>query len=142
MSEQKNKKRTFRSMSYREVQLANSKNRVLLTKPDQQWLKKSGYKNVGWDKVILLYQKTEELIQEQDYLNDLSLGELFLEADRIGNKYLTAEEIADNNQKLAEVNNRINEQIDQAFPDTEDEVIDFGNKTVRKYQTKPRNKKL
>ncbi|MCY7333057.1 MAG: hypothetical protein LH649_10465 [Pseudanabaena sp. CAN_BIN31] len=129
-------------MSYREVQLANSKNRVLLTKPDQQWLKKSGYKNVGWDKVILLYQKIEELIQEQDYLNDLSLGELFLEADRIGNKYLTPEEIADNNQKLAEVNNRINEQIDQAFPDTEDEVIDFGNKAVHKYQTKPRNKKF
>lgn len=128
-------------MSYREVQLANSKNRNELSKADQQWLKNSGYKNVGWDKVIILYKKIEELLRERDNLNDLSLGDLFLEADRIGNKYLTKEEITENNQKLARANTMINDQIDRSFPDQEDEVIDFSDKSRRKNQSRASNRK-
>ena len=128
-------------MSYREVQLANSKNRNELSKADQQWLKNSGYKNVGWDKVIILYKKIEELLRERDNLNDLSLGDLFLEADRIGNKYLTKEEITENNQKLARANTIINDQIDRSFPDQEDEIIDFSDKSRRKNQSRASNRK-
>ena len=128
-------------MSYREVQLANSKNRNELSKADQQWLKNSGYKNVGWDKVIVLYKKIEELLRERDNLNDLSLGDLFLEADRIGNKYLTKEEITENNQKLAKANSVINDQIDKSFPDQEDEIIDFSDKSRRKNQSRAGNRK-
>ena len=128
-------------MSYREVQLANSKNRNELSKADQQWLKNSGYKNVGWDKVIILYKKIEELLRERDNLNDLSLGDLFLEADRIGNKYLTKEEITENNQKLAKANSMINDQIDRSFPDQEDEIIDFSDKSRRKNQSRASNRK-
>ena len=132
MSDKQNKKRLFKSMSYREVQLANSQNRIELTKPDQKWLKTSGYRNTGWDNVIALYKKIEELSQEQEDLNDFSLGDLFLEADRIGDKYLNAEELVDNRQKLAQANNVINEQIDKSFPDTENEIIDFSKKSRRK----------
>jgi predicted nuclease with TOPRIM domain len=132
MSDKKNKKRLFKSMSYREVQLANSKNRIELTKPDQKWLKTSGYRNTGWDNIIALYKKIEELSQEQDDVNDFSLGDLFLEADRLGDKYLNAEEVADNRQKLAQANTVINDQIDKSFPDTENEIIDFSKKLSRK----------
>ena len=136
MSDKKIKKRLFKSMSYREVQLFNSKSRSELSKADRQWLKSSGYKNTGWDKVIILYQKIEKLIQERDNLNDLSLGDLFLDADRIGNKYFTEEEITEKNQKLVRASNVINDQIDRFFPDTEDEVIDFSNKSRRKSNSK------
>ena len=128
-------------MSYRELQLANSKNRNELSKADQQWLKNSGYKNVGWDKVIILYKKIQELLRERDNLNDLSLGDLFLEADRIGNKYLTNEEVTENNQKLAKANSMINDQIDKSFPDQEDEIIDFSDKSRRKNQSRASNRK-
>lgn len=61
MANQKSPKRTFKEMSYREVQRTNSENRSKLKKESQQWLKDNGYKNLGWDKVIDLYQKIEEL---------------------------------------------------------------------------------
>jgi len=141
MTDKKSSKKIFQSMSYREVQLANSKNRNELSKADQQWLKNSGYKNVGWDKVITLYKKIEELLRERDNLNDLSLGDLFLEADRIGNKYLTKEEITENNQKLAKASSMINDQIDRSFPDQEDEIIDFSDKSRRKNQSRASNRK-
>jgi len=141
MTDKKSKKKIFQSMSYREVQLANSKNRNELSKADQQWLKNSGYKNVGWDKVIILYKKIQELLRERDNLNDLSLGDLFLEADRIGNKYLTKEEVTENNQKLAKANSMINDQIDRSFPDQEDEIIDFSDKSRRKNQSRASNRK-
>jgi hypothetical protein len=136
MSDKNTKKRLFKSMSYREVQLANSQCRIELSKHDQEWLKKSGFKNVGWEQVIALYQEIEKLKIENAHLDNLSLGELFLEADRIGNKYLTKEEISENNRKLAEANNYINEQIDQYFPDIEDEIIDFSRKSKRKNKIK------
>jgi hypothetical protein len=94
MSNQKNQTKHFRSMTYREVQRANSKNRTELSKSDQQWLKQAGYQNVGWEKVIILFQKIEELSQERDDLDSLSLEDLFLEADRIGDKYLESAKVS------------------------------------------------
>ena len=136
MTNQKSKKRLFKSMVYREVQFANSKSRDELSKADRQWLKNLGCKNVGWDQVIILYQRIEELIQERDSLNDLSLGDLFLEADRIGNKYFAEKEITANNQILTSANNVINSQIDKSFPDTVDEIIDFSAKLKPKLSNK------
>ncbi|NJL22882.1 MAG: hypothetical protein HC895_21955 [Leptolyngbyaceae cyanobacterium SM1_3_5] len=120
-------KRQFSGLSYREVQRANSQNRKKLHKSDQKQLKTEGYKNTGWDHVIRLYQKIEELLDRYQYA-DLELDELFLEADRIGNKYLTSEEIEEYNQKLAKEVSEIEEAIDQQFPDAEVEIIDFGDR--------------
>lgn len=139
MVNQKSLKRTFKEMSYREVQRTNSENRSKLKKESQQWLKNNGYKNLGWDKVIDLYQKIEELL-EQSKLEAMSLEELFLEADRIGNKYLDSDEISEFQQQLSKEVAEIGKLIDQQFPDTEMEVIDYSQKTKQKSQKK-RNQK-
>jgi Holliday junction resolvasome RuvABC endonuclease subunit len=124
MATAKRQARQFEGMSYRAVQRVNSKNQATLPKADQKWLKANGYKNVGWESVIALYQKIQSLIQQYE-VEQTSLEDLFLEADRIGNKYLTAQEIADFNQRLAEEVEAIAELVDQQFPDTEAEMIDF-----------------
>ncbi|MBD2251452.1 hypothetical protein [Nostoc parmelioides] len=129
------KKRNFQGMSYRVIQINNSENKLKLYQEDQFWLKKNGYKNVGWNDVISLYEKIAEFLQKYN-LNDLTLEELFLEADRIGNKYQTIQEITDFNQKLAVEVNEIAESIDTHFPDTEIEFIDFSNS----YQNKNKKK--
>lgn len=121
-------------MSYREIQISNSKNKMNLDKEVKKWLKNNKYKNVGWNNVINLYQKIQELI------NTVTLEELFLEADRIGNKYLTAQEMEDYNRILAQTVNQIAEEIDCQFPDTENEIIDFGNSHDRKIQRKHNQK--
>jgi len=126
--------RTFEGMSYREVQRSNSKNRDKLQKADRQWLKENGYKNVGWESVIRLYQKIQAFLDQEDS----TLEDLFLEADRIGNKYLTPEEIAAFNQQLSEIVSEISEEIDRQFPDTEVESIDFSKST--KSRRKPNQK--
>lgn len=117
--------RTFEGMTYREVQRSNSQNRAKLHKDEQQWLKKNGYKNVGWEAIIRLYEKI------QSFLQDSTLEDLFLEADRIGNKYQTPEEVTAFNQEFSEIVNEISEEIDRQFPDTETESIDF-SKNVKK----------
>ncbi|WP_225977510.1 hypothetical protein [Nostoc sp. CENA543] len=119
-------KRKYQGMSYRLIQVNNSNNRLKLHKTDQIWLKENNYKNIGWNHVIALYEKITELLQEY-HLNDLTLEELFLEADRIGNKYQTFQEINNFNQQLAVEVNAIAEAIDNQFPDTEIEFIDFSN---------------
>lgn len=124
MSREKAKKRTFSGMSYCEVQRANSTNRIQLQKADQKWLKQNGYRNTGWDNVINLHQKIQEFL-EQYKLGELTLEDLFLEADRIGNKYLTHQEREEFNQKLAKEVNGVSEEIDRQFPDTEVEIVDF-----------------
>jgi len=139
MASKKSQKRDFNGMSYGEVQCANSKNRSKLKKKDQKWLKDNGYKNVGWDNVITLYRKVEEFLDKSRF-EDMSLEELFLEADRIGNKYLTSEEIKEFNQQLSKEVAEIGELVDKQFPDTEIEVIDFSHKTAQKPQKK-RNQK-
>lgn len=123
--------RKFNGMSYGEIQRINSKNRSRLTPEDQQWLKDNGYKNAGWDQVIHLYQKIEEFLDSYRF-KEMTLEELFLEADRIGNKYLTPQEIAEFNQKMSQEVAEIGALIDQQFPDHETEIIDYSKQTAPK----------
>jgi hypothetical protein len=139
MASKKSQKRSFQGMSYGELQRTNSENRNKLSKEDQKQLKTQGYKNVGWEQVINLYQKIEELLDRSKF-EDMNLEELFLEADRIGNKYLTSNEIEEFNQQLAKEVTEIGELIDQQFPDTESEVIDYASNKNQKPQKK-RNQK-
>ena len=127
----KSKKRNFNGMSYREAQRTNSANRSKLQKEDQKWLKDNGYRNFGWDSVIALYQKNKEFLDKYA-LEDLTLEELFLEVDRIGNKYLDSHEIEEFNQALSKELNEIADEIDKQFPDTEIEVTDFSDKADKK----------
>lgn len=130
MASKKSQKTNFNGMSYGELQRANSENRNKLKKEDQKWLKDNGYKNVGWDNVITFYRKVEELLDKFRF-EDMNLEELFLEADRIGNKYLSSEEIKEFDQQLSKEVTEIGEMVDKQFPDTEIEVIDFSQKTVK-----------
>jgi hypothetical protein len=138
MASKNSQKRNFNGMSYGEVQRTNSENRRQLKQEDQKWLKENGYKNVGWNNVIHLYKKIEELLDRSPY-EDMGLEELFLEADRIGNKYLTPAEIETFNQQLSQEVAEIGELIDQQFPDTEIEVIDYSRATQK--PQKKRNQK-
>lgn len=138
MGSNKNKK-LFQGMTYRELQKYNSQNRIKLSLEDQKCLKENGYKNIGWDYVINLYNTIQDFLVKYQ-VEDLTLEELFLEADRIGNKYLTEEEIQDFYQKLAKELNEIAEEIDKQFPDTEIEVIDF-SKNAKSKPIKNRNYK-
>jgi predicted Rossmann fold nucleotide-binding protein DprA/Smf involved in DNA uptake len=114
----------FQRMTYRQVQHSNSENKNKLDREDRIWLKTNKYKNVGWDNVINLFHKIEEL-QDREKIKDWSLEELFLESDRIGNKYLTDQEINDFNYELAKEVNKISELIDLQFPDSTIEIIDY-----------------
>jgi C-terminal processing protease CtpA/Prc len=138
MASPKKSRRIFQGMSYREVQSSNSKCRTKLHKEDQKWLKDNNYKNIGWDKIIILYQKIEDFLDKYA-LEDTTLEELFLEADRIGNRYLTNIEIEEFNQKMSKEVNEISKEIDKQFPDTEIEFIDFGknekNSNQKSYRT-------
>ncbi|MBN8559771.1 MAG: hypothetical protein J0L70_04545 [Leptolyngbya sp. UWPOB_LEPTO1] len=125
-------KRTFQGMNYRELQKANSQTRSQLSKESQTLLKASGLKNTGWDNVIALYQRIQELLDSDRVSEDLSLEELFLEVDRIGKKYQTQEEIEEFNQKLAKEVAEIGELVDRQFPDTEPEIIDFSKPKPRR----------
>ncbi|BAY23252.1 hypothetical protein NIES2100_30160 [Calothrix sp. NIES-2100] len=125
----------FQGMSYRDVQITNSKNRTKLHKEEQAWLQENSYKNIGWDNVINLFSKIEEFLNKHQFA-ELTLEELFLEADRIGNKYLTSQEISEFNHKLAIEVNEIAEKIDQQFPDTEVEFIDFSTSSKKRYRHK------
>lgn len=133
------KRRNFQGMSYSEVQRTNSQNRIKLDNETQKWLKTNKYKNVGWQNVINLYQKIEELLDKLPF-EDMSLEELFLEADRIGNKYQTPEEKAEFNQKLAKEVAEIGELIDKQFPDTEIEVVDYSKNLIQKAPKKQNQK--
>ncbi len=130
MAKQKNKKRSFNEMSYCEVQSSNSNKRKSLHKKDQKWLKDNGYKNVGWEQVINLYQKIADFLEKYK-LEDFTLEELFLEADYVGNKYLNKQEIETFNQKLANEVNKVAEEIERQFPDTTFEFIDFSQKVKK-----------
>ncbi len=114
----------FNGLSYRALQQLNGQQRRLLAKADRQWLKANGYMNLGWSNVIQLQQKISEF-QGKTPPDDPTLEELFLQADRVGNKYLSDAEIAEFNQTLAQEVSEVSELIDQQFPDTEVEIIDF-----------------
>lgn len=128
MGSSKREKRTFQGMGYREVQRANSTQRSQLRSEDQKWLKAEGYRNFGWKQVIKLYEKIEEILDKYRY-EDWSLEDLYLEVNRIGNKYLSNEEISDVQQKIVQELNEISDLINQQFPDTENEEIDFSQPT-------------
>lgn len=117
-------KREFNGMSYRQLQRLNSNNKSKLKYEEVQLLKNGGYKNIGWDKVKDLYLRIEELLNAV-YRNGWNLDELFLEANRIGNKYQSAEEIFIHNQELARIVANIDEEIDRHFPDNEIEIIGY-----------------
>jgi hypothetical protein len=139
MANKKSQTRKFNGMSYHQGQRANSKKRTKLYKEDRKWLKDNDYKNIGWEQVIKLFQKIEEFIDKYQ-LEDLTLEELFLEADCIGNKYLSSQEIEEFNQRLSQEVNEVAEEIDKQFPASELEIIDFSEKTNYKYRKK-RNQK-
>lgn len=139
MAKQKNKKRLFSGMSYREVQRSNSSRKSQLPKTEQRWLKENGYRNVGWDNIIKLYQKINDLLASSE-ADDPSLEELFLKADRIGNKYQTPEEIEAFNQALRTEVEAISDAIDKQFPD-EFEFVDYSQKARQTAKSKPSKKR-
>lgn len=124
MARKKNKQRRFSGMSYREVQRSNSHRRSKLPKLDQQWLKENGYKNVGWDNVIKLYHKIDDFLSASDS-DELSLEELFLKADQVGNQYQTPDEIKAFNQALSSEVEAISDEIDKQFTETAFEFVDY-----------------
>jgi hypothetical protein len=142
MGSKKNKKRLFSGMSYREVQRSNSNRKSKLPKKDRRWLKDNGYKNVGWDNVIKLYQKINDFLSSSDS-DDPSLEDLFLKADKIGSKYQTQEEIESFNQALKLEVEEISDAIDKQFPDLEYELLDYSQhsdgKTSKKTAKKRKN---
>ena len=141
MAKKKSKKRLFSGMSYREVQQSNSNRRNKLPKKEQKWLKENGYRNLGWDNVIKLYQKINDFLHSSSS-EDPSLEDLFLKADEIGNKYQTSQEIEAFNQALRSEVEEISDAIDQQFPDTECEFADYSKhshiaskrRTIRKHR--------
>lgn len=120
----KKKKITFEGMTYRKVKPKKSRDREGLTKENQQWLKNNNYCNIGGNNVISLFKKIKDL-QEQEIIKKSSLEELFFEADRIGNKYLTSKEINQRNLRIAQELNEIADLIDSQFPDNTVEAIDY-----------------
>ena len=124
MSSKKSSARTFQGMNYRKVQRKNSRDRQQLTKENQIWLKVHKYRNLGWTNVIQLFEKIREL-QEQEIVKSLSLEELFIEADRIGNKYLNSQEINQRNQRIAQELDEIADIIDSQYPNQKVEIIDY-----------------
>jgi hypothetical protein len=123
-------------LNYRDLQKANGQRRDRLAKTDRAELKRLGFRNVGWDNVIRLSQRLDELLGPTPDPNlpdpDLpSLESLFLEADRIGNVYQSAEEIAAFNQALADASSAVDEAIDRQFPDNDVEIVHFQSSPVR-----------
>lgn len=130
MASKKSKKRLFSGMGYREVQRSNSSRRSRLPKQQQRWLKDNGYRNIGWDNVIKLYQKINDLLASIDD-NEPTLEDLFLRADRIGQKYQSAAEITAFNQAMNSEVESLAEQIDQQFSDDEFEHVDYSESAPR-----------
>lgn len=141
MAIKKRKSRQFSGMNYREVQHSNSIRRGKLPKTEQIWLKENSYKNVGWANVISLYQKINELLAYPDQDDEASLEELFLQADRIGQKYQTSEEIEAFNQEMAAEVSAISDLIDKQFPETDVEIIDYSQTSISQVNTRKSRKK-
>lgn len=129
-------KRQFSGMGYRQVQRENTQRRSQLPKADQQWLKTHGYRNVGWDNVVKLYQKINDLLTTSTE-DDPSLEDLFLQADRIGDKYQTPEEKAAFQTQLAAEVGQVADLIDQQFPEPETEAVDY-RPTLRSQRSRRR----
>ncbi len=131
MGTQKSQSRQYKTFSYKALQKKNSVDRDKFPREKRKWLKENGYSNVGWENVIRLYEKIADLLEQID-LEDSSLEDLFLEADRIGNKYQTPEEVETFQQAMAQEAEAISDTIDRQFPQTEVEMIDFSQPNRRK----------
>lgn len=126
-------------MSYREVQRSNSSQKKNLPQKDQKWLKENGYRNVGWDNIIKLYQKIDDLLSSGS--DEPTLEELFLKADRIGSKYQTTEEIIAFHQAMSTEVEAISNEIDQQFPDEEFEFVDYSQQVRYPTRSTGKNRK-
>jgi hypothetical protein len=127
--------RVYKDFTYRSLQKNNSVERAKLSKAQQSALASNGLQNVGWDHIIKL---REELIKIS-LAQNTTLEDLFINADRIANKYQSAEEISEFNQKMSESAARISDLIDSQFPPGDKvEFIDFGTKTTSNAQNKGR----
>jgi Holliday junction resolvasome RuvABC endonuclease subunit len=118
--------RFYNGMKYRQLQSYNTQKRQSLSEEKKQWLKSNDYRNIGWEKIIKLYEKITEFLLK-DSLQDISLEDIFLEADRIGNKYQNSEEIHKLNQQLCQINQEISDEIDKHFPDDEIVFLNFSS---------------
>jgi hypothetical protein len=118
------KKSTHAGFGYRELQQENDRLRQQLTSENQAILKANRYRNVSWPNVIALFTKISNMIEIED-LAVSELDSLFLEVDRIGNKYQSSEEIQAFQAAMAFEAEAISEIIDRVFPDNEPEFIDF-----------------
>ncbi len=125
MSKTKSKK-LYKGMSYRRIQRWNKEHRLLLEKKHQVWLKQNNYQNIGWNRVIGLYEKILDFKRETE-IHEMSLEELFLESDRIGEKYQTSQEKKDFQEKFQNILESIGIAAEKLFPDNEVEFVDFGN---------------
>ncbi|MBW4652335.1 MAG: hypothetical protein KME20_04705 [Kaiparowitsia implicata GSE-PSE-MK54-09C] len=142
MATKKSQKRLFSGMGYRDVQRSNSSRKHTLSKAQQIWLKDNGYRNVGWENIIQLYQKINDFLSGSDS-DEPTLEELFLKADQIGSKYQTPDERAAFDQALQTEVAAISEVIDTQFSDTESEFVDFSKSShsFMNQNTKKKRKK-
>jgi hypothetical protein len=123
-------KRTYRDLDYPALQAQNSQQRAQLSLEQRRHLQQQGYKNVGWEKVIALAERLEQLRMPGEFA-DWSLDELFLEAERVGDRYQTPDEIARHRDQMAVETAAIEALIEQQFPDPDPEVIDFAHRPSR-----------
>ncbi len=131
--------RTFQGQGYRALQAANTQARAQLTAAQRRDLKAKKLSNVGWDNVIALYHALQKLgvlqpspaSSEVTPYDDFSLEDLFLEADRIGNKYQTAAEVTAFQETLAQKAQEIADEVDRQFPDTQTEILDFRDSATK-----------
>jgi hypothetical protein len=128
----------YKGLGYKALQKDNRCKREKLSKTDCNWLKTNGYRNVGWSSVISLSDK----IQSLQELAEWSLEDLFLEVDRIGEKYQEPEEIRAFQAEMAAEAEQISEIIDQIFPDNEPEVISFSHNCSPKKWQKSKKQKI
>lgn len=134
------KKSTHEGFGYRELQRENSRLRQQLSNENREILKVDGFRNVGWPNVIALFDKISNML-EIEKLVALDLDSLFLEADQIGNKYQSTEEIREFHAAMAFEAEAISEIIDRVFPDNEPEAIDFSAaKHQKQWKSSPQRK--
>jgi hypothetical protein len=121
-------RKEFQGLGYRQLQRVNSTQKQQLQAEELITLKNEGHKNIGWESVIRLQKRIQEL-STSVYRTGWDLDQLFLEADRIGQKYQSSTEIAVHEEQLTLLSMEIDDAIDEQFPDTEVEIISFSGKS-------------
>jgi hypothetical protein len=121
-------RKEFQGLGYRQLQRVNSTQKQQLQAEELITLKNEGHKNTGWESIICLQRRIQELLTSV-YRAGWDLDQLFLEADRIGQKYQSPTEIAVYEEKITLLSVEIDDVIDEQFPDTEVEIISFSGKS-------------